>query len=117
LTGWPFSPPAALTEEAHASATFDVAPSDDACGPEQLQIIPTRNGEPLAVPVEPLVVPLEALVVPVEALVVPVEALVVPDELFELEPHAATDAASRSAQSDARSPVDFSPAPTTARRA
>src|SRR6516225_8237849 len=49
LTGWPFSPPAALTLLAHDWLICPAAASTADCGPEQLQIVPTTIGAPFAV--------------------------------------------------------------------
>src|SRR5262249_15953303 len=97
-TGWPLIPPVVLTDFAHAWITVLVAPSDPACGPEQLQIMPSLIGAPVAgvVDVDAAVV-VDAVVadgVVVEAGLV--TALVAGDTDFEcdeLEPQALTPTA------------------------
>jgi hypothetical protein len=102
-TGWPLIPPWLLTHAAHALAVFPVSASEPAWGPVQLQIIPTLIGAPageVAVAAACVAVPGQ-----VDPRVLPPD-----DELgCELLPHAAMNAAAKSASADIapRNRIDF----------
>src|SRR4051812_35557094 len=48
FTGWPFTPPAALTEAAQVCTTLSLPPRLLAYGPVQAQMNPRTNGSPFA---------------------------------------------------------------------